>query len=81
MLRFSGTPYIFFPRYFLAISPDVSIKAIQKFVGIIPQFLWGKRPNTQKRQERRKSRKNVRNLMIFKHNSYQAELKLYAKFC
>jgi hypothetical protein len=26
-------------------------------------------------------RKNVRNLMIFKLNSYQAELKLCAKFC
>jgi hypothetical protein len=57
------------------------MKRIQKFVGIIPQFLWGKRPTTQKRQKRRKSRKNLRNIMIFKHNSYQAELKLDAKFC
>jgi hypothetical protein len=32
-------------------------------------------------KKHRKSRKNVRNLMIFKHNSCQAELKLYAKFC
>jgi hypothetical protein len=58
----------------------LSITVIQKFV-LIPQFLWGKRLTTQKLQQRRKSRNDVRNLMIFKPKSYQTELKLSAEFC
>jgi hypothetical protein len=59
---------------------DRTLQLYSKICGYGRSIFTGKTIIYLETQKRRKSRKNVRNLIIFEQNSYQAEVKLSAKF-